>query len=323
MTELNKKLYEYGIIPVIKISSADTAIPVAKALCAGGLPVAEVTYRTECASEAISLMKSAFPYMTVGAGTVLTPEQADSAIAAGADFIVSPGYNPRVVNHCIERGITIIPGCSTPSDIELAIEAGLDTVKFFPAEACGGIAAVKAMAAPYGNVKFIPTGGIDEKNLLSYLAFDKVLACGGSFMVSESLINGGRFDEITALTKAAMKLILGFKIAHLGINCSDMDALKRSAALFAAVLGADMPVLADGSVACFVGDIVELVGQNGRGTKGHIALGTNSVARAEAHFRRLGMEFIENSRTYTDDGKLRLVYLADELNGFAVHLLQL
>jgi len=323
MTDLNKKLYEYGIIPVIKITSADTAIPTAKALCAGGLPVAEITYRTDCASEAISLMKGKFPNMTVGAGTVLTPEQADRAIAAGADFIVSPGYNPRVVNHCVEKGIGIIPGCSTPSDIEMAIEAGLDTVKFFPAETIGGVAAIKAMAAPYGNVKFIPTGGIDEKNLLSYLAFDKVIACGGSFMVNEVLINGGHFDEITALAKKTMKLILGFKIAHLGINCANVDSLKKSAALFAAVLGADMPAVPDGSAACFIDEIVELIGQNGRGKNGHIALGTNSIVRAEAHFRRMGMDFIEDSRTYTIDGKLRLVYLADELCGFAVHLLQM
>ena len=156
-----------GIIPVVKIDDAKDAVPLAKALCEGGLPVAEVTFRTDAAEEAIRRMCEACPEMLVGAGTVLTPEQADLAVAAGAKFIVSPGLNPRVVKHCQEKGVPITPGTSSPTDIEQALELGLEVVKFFPAEASGGIAKIKAMAAPYTKVKFMPTGGINAKNLMS------------------------------------------------------------------------------------------------------------------------------------------------------------
>lgn len=322
MNELIKKIYEYGLIPVIKITSSDTAVPLARSLCSGGLPVAEITFRTDCAAESIKLIKDAFPNMLVGAGTVLTPEQADKAAESGADFIVSPGYNPRVVTHCIEKEITIIPGCSTPSDIEMAIEAGLDTVKFFPSEAYGGITTIKALSAPYSNIRFIPTGGIDEKNILSYLEFDKILACGGSFMVKESLINEGKFDEITALTRNAVKQILGLKLAHVGINCNGDSHMRHSAAVFAAMLGCDANIN-EGASSCFIDGMIELISSNGRGTHGHIALQTNFIVRAEAYFKRMGMKFDDDSRTYSADKKLKTVYFSDEISGFAFHLIQI
>ena len=180
MNEVLEKIQKIGIVPVDVLDDPKDAAPLAKALCEGGLPCAEVTFRTAAAEESIKIMTSQFPDMLVGAGTVLTAEQADRAAAAGARFIVSPGLNPTVVKHCMEKGLPVVPGTATPSDVDTAISLGLDTVKFFPAEQAGGIAMIKAMAAPYTQMKFMPTGGINAKILNSYLAFDKVLACGAS-----------------------------------------------------------------------------------------------------------------------------------------------
>jgi 2-dehydro-3-deoxyphosphogluconate aldolase/(4S)-4-hydroxy-2-oxoglutarate aldolase len=175
MNDIFEQLYNYGLVPVIKITKTENAVPLAKALAEGGLNCAEITFRTACAKDAIKAVTDALPTMLVGAGTVLTPEQADEAIEAGAKFIVSPGLNPRVVKHCLEKGVPVLPGCATPSEVEQALELGLKAVKFFPAEAAGGLNMIKSMSAPYGGLKFMPTGGINEENMLQYLAFDKIL----------------------------------------------------------------------------------------------------------------------------------------------------
>ena len=195
------ELYSIGLIPVIKIENPDDAVPLAKALIDGGLPAAEITFRTKCAAEAIKNITEAYPDMLVGAGTVLTTEQVDAAIAAGSKFLVSPGLNTKVTAYALEKGVPMLPGCSNPSDIEAALELGLSTVKFFPAEAAGGLKMLKAMAAPYGQLTFMPTGGISADNLLDYLKFNKIVACGGSFMVKDELVKEKKWDEITALTK--------------------------------------------------------------------------------------------------------------------------
>lgn len=188
MYPIVEKLTKYGIVPVIKIERLEDAVPLAKALCQGGLPVAEVTFRTDCAAEAIKAMKQACPDMLIGAGTVLNSKQVDEAIEAGSEFIISPGFNPNTVLYCLEKNYPIIPGTSCPSDMEKAIEFGLDVVKFFPAEASGGLKSIKAMSAPYGQLKFMPTGGINPDNLNSYLEFDKIIACGGTWMVPDALV---------------------------------------------------------------------------------------------------------------------------------------
>ena len=175
--DMLKQISDIGIVPVIKITDVNKAVPLAKALIDGGLPIAEITFRTDAAEESIRIMHKDYPDMIIGAGTVLTAEQADRAINAGATFIVSPGLNPEVVKHCTAKGYPIVPGCATPSEIEMAMSLGLDTVKFFPAEAAGGIAMIKAMSAPYGKIKFMPTGGIGKDNLNDYLSFGKVFAC--------------------------------------------------------------------------------------------------------------------------------------------------
>ncbi len=218
MNTILEQISKIGIVPVIALNDAKDAKPLAKALCDGGLPVAEVTFRTDAAEESIRIMAQEFPEMLVGAGTVLTIEQVDRAVAAGAKFIVSPGLNPKVVKYCVQKGITITPGCANPSDIEQALECGLEVVKFFPAEAAGGLDMIKAMSAPYTKVKFMPTGGINAKNLTTYLNFNKIIACGGSWMVNKDLISASEFDKITALTKEAVTAMLGFELKQVGVS---------------------------------------------------------------------------------------------------------
>lgn len=207
MHSILEKISELKIVPVVVLNDAKDARPLAKALVDGGLPCAEVTFRTDAAEESIRIMAEEYPDMLVGAGTVLTTDQVDRAVAAGAKFIVSPGLNPRIVKYCVERDILIVPGCSNASDIEQALENGLEVVKFFPAEQAGGLPMIKALAAPYVNVKFMPTGGVNQKNINDYLSFKKVVACGGTWMVKNDLVESGNFEEITRLTKEALELV--------------------------------------------------------------------------------------------------------------------
>lgn len=207
MEDLIKRISDVGVVPVIKIDDAKDAIPLAEALKKGGLCCAEVTFRTDAAEEAIRLIAQEYPDFLIAAGTVLTPEQADTAMAAGASFIVSPGFNPIVVKHCNEKGYPVIPGVCTPSEVEAAMSLGLKYLKFFPAEAAGGVKMIKAMAAPYTKIKFMPTGGIGPKNLADYLNCKAIFACGGSWMVPGDKITEGKFDEIEQLTREAVELL--------------------------------------------------------------------------------------------------------------------
>ena len=207
MKTMEEQLQGFGVVPVVVLNEAEDALPLAKALTDGGLPCAEVTFRTEAAEESIRRMSGAYPDMLVGAGTVLTTEQADRAVSAGAKFIVSPGFDPEVVDHCLEKKIPVFPGCVTPSEIAQAVKRGLKVIKFFPAEPFGGVGTIKSLAAPYPMVKFMPTGGVSAKNLEGYLGCDKILACGGSWMGKGDLIKGGKFDEIRELTREAVALV--------------------------------------------------------------------------------------------------------------------
>ena len=207
MCQAAEIIQKMGVVPVVILNDAKDAAPLAKALVEGGLPCAEVTFRTEAAEESIRIMANDFPEMFVGAGTVLTIDQVDRAAAAGAKFIVSPGFQPEIVDYCLEKEIPVFPGCITPSEVAQAVKRGLKIVKFFPAEPFGGVATIKAMAAPYTGLKFMPTGGVNAKNLESYLSFDRIIACGGSWMVNGALVKEGKFDEIKALTEEAVKLV--------------------------------------------------------------------------------------------------------------------
>ena len=272
--DMMEQLSRIGIVPVIAINDAADAVPLAQALIDGGLPCAEVTFRTAAAADAIKNMTEAFPDMVVG---------------AGAKFIVSPGLNPTTVKHCQEIGIPVCPGTANPSDIEVALSLGLKTVKFFPAEAAGGLKYIKSIAAPYVDMKFMPTGGVNEKNLLDYLSFNKIICCGGSWM-----------------------------IAHVGINSADEAEAMDTATKLCKLLGWTMKV---GNSSIFAGTGIEVMKTPFRGTKGHIGIKTNFIVRAKAYLERQGFEFDESSAN-VKDGQLKAIYLKDEIAGFAIHLVQ-
>lgn len=319
MNQLLDCLSKLGIVPVIALDNKEDALPLAKALCDGGLPCAEVTFRTDAAEESIQIITKAYPDMLVGAGTVLTTEQADRALDAGAQFIVSPGFSPKVVSHCLERGVTIIPGCTSPTDIEQAMEFGLEVVKFFPAEASGGVQMIKALAAPYSKIKFMPTGGITAKNLTSYLDFNKVIACGGSWMVNNELICQGHFEEITNLTKEAVSTLLGFELAHIGINAKEETEANSLSSTLDKLLGFKSK---EGNASIFVGSAIEIMKQPYLGAHGHIAIKTNYIHRAIYHLQMRGFDFDMNTAKYDEKSNLKAIYLRKEYGGFAIHLVQ-
>ncbi|KGY09962.1 MULTISPECIES: bifunctional 4-hydroxy-2-oxoglutarate aldolase/2-dehydro-3-deoxy-phosphogluconate aldolase [Vibrio] len=203
--EMINKLKQFKVIPVIQINKVEHAVPLAKVLVENGLPVAEVTFRTEAAADAIKAMSEAYPEMCVGAGTVLNAQQVDQAKAAGSEFVVAPGLNPNTVRYCQEVGMPIVPGVNNPSQVEQALELGLNFLKFFPAEASGGVAMVKSLLAPYVDVSLMPTGGIGKGNVNDYLAIDRVVCCGGTWMVAPSLIENEQWDEIAKLVREAVE----------------------------------------------------------------------------------------------------------------------
>jgi len=319
-----EELKKIGIIPVIKIDDAEKAVPLAKALIAGGIPCAEITFRTAQGEEAIrrinaELCSGKTPEILLGAGTVLTTEQVDKAINAGAKFIVSPGFNPKVVSYCVEKGIPITPGCSNPSDIEKALEMGLEVVKFFPAEQAGGLEYIKAIAGPYTTMNFIPTGGINAQNIVKYISYEKIIACGGSWMVNADLINAGEFDKITALCREAQLNLLGFSMVHIGVNMENEAEALKAANRFSALFGFQNKA---GNTSIFSGDGIEVMKSPYLGKNGHIAIGTNSVVRGRAFFERQGVEFNSESAKTDAKGNLIAVYFKEEIGGFAVHLVQ-
>lgn len=310
----------FGVVPVITIEDADKAEKLAEALMNGGLPVMEITFRTAAAQEAISRIRRAFPEAILGAGTVLTCRQVDRAITAGADFIVAPGFNREIVEYATSCGIPMIPGAATPGEMEQAMALGLDTVKFFPAEQNGGIAAIKAIGGPYKNLSLLPTGGINLKNLSSYLALNNVAACGGSWMAPAGLIAEGRFDEITALVRDSIRAVLGFKLAHVGINCADEGAAQAVAGCFDPI-GMDLPQQGNSSIFCLDRG-VEVLKTPGRGMNGHIAVSTNDINRAMFYLKRFGVSLDEGSIRKNDAGEVTSVYTEKEVGGFAVHLIR-
>lgn len=319
MNEILKKIGELGMIPVIKLDDAGDALPLAKALIDGGLPAAEITYRTSCARDAIAAISDKYPEMTLGAGTILTREQAEEAVVAGAKFIVSPGLNPEVVGYCTENDIPVLPGCATPTDVETAIRLGLDTVKFFPAEASGGLAMIKALSGPYKQIKFMPTGGISPDNMIEYLKNPNVLAVGGSFMVKDEDIREKRFDKIASDTRAAVLKLFGFELLHVGINNQDEKTAQTNAAMMTNMFGF-APIENAGAV--FTGGFFEFMKYPYLGKYGHIAIGTNFIVRAVKYFEAQGYTFNQKELKYNADGTFRAAYFNEEFFGFAIHLLQ-
>ena len=318
MNKILEKIGELGIVPVVKIEKAEDALPLGRALMDGDLPIAEITFRTSAAEESIKILNRELPQLLVGAGTVLTVEQAKKAVSAGAKFIVSPGFNPKVVDYCIENSIPVTPGINNPTQIEMALEREIEVVKFFPAEASGGLPLLESMSAPYTGIKFIPTGGINLNNLSSYLSYNKVHACGGSWMVKDNLISSGRFDEITRLTQEAVSIMLGFEFAHLGINEENKDKAFDSANLFSHLFY--FPIK-EGPSSVFACSRFEIIKKRFLGKHGHIAIATNDICRAITYLKMKDISILPETAK-EKEGKLKAVYIDQEISGFAIHLLQ-
>ena len=319
MQDIMREIYLNGIVPAVKIKDAEKAVPVAKAIARGGVSIIEITFRSDAAAEAISRISKECPDMLVGAGTILTREQVDAAIAAGAKFIVAPGFNPDTVKYCVEKNIPIIPGCSSCGEMEQAISLGIGTVKFFPAEAMGGVAYLKSVSGPYRNLKFMPTGGIDAKNINNYLALPCVSACGGSFMAKEALIDACDYDAVERLTAEAVCAMLGLEIRHIGINCAGDGEAAGVADLLCRFFDVEAD---DRGGAIFAGTLFEVLKSPYRGEKGHVAVATNSPDRARAQLEKRGFVFDESTASYAPDGRLKVVYTKSDIGGFAFHLIQ-
>jgi 2-dehydro-3-deoxyphosphogluconate aldolase/(4S)-4-hydroxy-2-oxoglutarate aldolase len=309
---------EFGVVPVVKIEKAADAANLARALAAGDLPVAEITFRTAAAEEAIRNINREVPEVLLGAGTVLSVEQARKALAAGAKFIVTPGFNPKVVDFCIEQGTPVIPGVCTPSEIEQALERGLEVMKFFPAGASGGLDYLKAVVGPYGGALFVPTGGVEPGNLKDYLAFKNVYAVGGTWIAKDTMISAGRFDEITRLAREAVVLALGFEFAHLGVNAPDAGQAKAGVDTLARLF---FFAPKEGTSSIFAGTGFEFMKSPYLGRNGHIAISTLGINRAIAYLKKKGVG-TKPDTAKEKDGKLVAVYLDTEVAGFAIHLLQ-
>ena len=304
-----------GIVPVIKFNKAETAIPLAEILIKNNLPIAEVTFRTDNAEEALRRIALAFPNMLLGAGTVLTTEQIDRAIDAGAQFIVTPGFNTTTAEYCLKKQIPVFPGCNTPMAIEQALELGLTHLKFFPAEQSGGIAAIKALSGPYPMVQFMPTGGITVENLGTYLSNPHVFACGGSWMVKDELIDNKDYAKIETLVQHAVRETMGFTLKYIGINHKDSIAASQAAHKLAEFL---MLPIHDAGVSLFVGTEFELLKEPYYGKNGHIAIGVYSVERVCAWLEKLGYHFKPDTYKYDARGRRTFAYMEEEISGFAI-----
>ncbi|MDR3212038.1 MAG: bifunctional 4-hydroxy-2-oxoglutarate aldolase/2-dehydro-3-deoxy-phosphogluconate aldolase [Planctomycetota bacterium] len=315
--EILRSLAEIGLIPVIKLASAEQALPLGKALLAGALPVAEITFRSLAAEGGIRLMARELPGLCLGAGTVLTTTQVDTAVAAGASFIVTPGFNPRVVSYCLDKGVPVTPGVNSPSLVEQAMEMGLEVLKFFPAEDSGGVKMINALSGPYGDkVAFIPSGGINAQNLVSYLSCPNVWAVGGSWMVSEAAMNAGDYDSIEKMCREARILSLGFNLLHVGINPDVTDEPMENVRMLATLLG--MPIT-ETTGAAFVGKGFEILKHQGMGEHGHLAIETLSIKRAVNWLSGFGIKPVADTLVMKG-GRAALVYLDRPFMGFALHL---
>ena len=318
MSNIADKFEELGVIPVVVLNDTKDALPLAKALVEGGLPCAEVTFRTEAAEESIRLMHEAYPDMVLAAGTVLTTEQVDRAVAAGASVIVSPGFDPEIVDYCISKNIPVMPGIVTPSELAQAVKRGLTRVKFFPATAAGGIKMIKAMCAAYTNVRIMPTGGINTANLEEFLSCDKIFCCGGSWMVKKDFIANEQFDEIANLAREAVMTMLDFRVVHVGINNDSEEDAEAQVMRLCRLFGFTKDVK---SASTFASDGIEVCRKRFPGTHGHIAIGTSNCKRAMYFLSKLGADFDMETAKYKA-GKLTSVYFREQIGGFALHLVE-
>ena len=312
-----KSLAQSGVVPVVVLEDAKDAVPTAKAMLAGGIDVMEITFRTAAAADSIKAVAQECPDMVVGAGTVINLEQCKLAVECGAKFIVSPGYDEETVAWCCDNGIPVTPGCVTPTEIMMALKHGLKVLKFFPANVYGGLSAIKSLAGPFGGVKFIPTGGVNAQNLAEFISSPYIHAVGGSWICPKADIAAGNFDKITALCKEARKTLLGFEVAHIGINTPDADAAMDVCKAFNDAFDFNVK---QGNSSNFASTGVEVMKTMFKGANGHIAIRTNKMIPAIAEMERRGYELDMDS--VKDKNNIKAVYFKNEIGGFAVHLLQ-
>lgn len=319
MSDIYTQFRDIGIIPVVAINDAAKAVPLAKALIAGGLPAAEVTFRTAAAEDAIKAIVKECPEMLVGAGTVINVEQAERAKKAGVKFIVSPGYKEDVIDYCLKNNIPCMPGLSNPTEVEAALAKGLTHLKLFPAEVVGGVKMIDALGGPFPQCTFMPTGGVTTENLPEYAKRKNILCMGGTWMVKGPLIDGEKWDEITQICKDAVTAMHGFKVEHMGINAKNEEEAMEIAKQFA-IFGLATKV---GNSSIFADTQIEIMKKPGRGTNGHICVATWNVDRALAYLAKFGFKPVMDTASYMGEpGKspMKVVYLDKEVGGFAIHL---
>lgn len=317
MNTVLKQLYSLGIIPTTMIRKPDCAVLIAKALTDCGVPCIEIQFSNEEAGTVVTNLKKAFPDLLVGAGGITTVAQVKEAIAAGAAYIAGYGLNTRVIEYCRQNEMLVIPGCSTASDVELAVEFGIDTVKFFPAEAAGGIQTLKALQESYPNLHFIPDGEISGDNLNQYLSMSGVLAC--NCRLPDDLVEMESSLGVYAYVRALKASLLGFCVWHVGINSANAEEASATVNLFAKLLDAD---LAENSASIFAGTGIEVMKTPFRGRYGHIAIRTNDIKRASAYVEANGFMIDWDNVKKDENGNFGAAYFKEEIGGFAVHLLQ-
>ena len=312
------RLAAAGVVPVVVLDNAADAVPTAKAMVAGGIDVMEITFRTAAAADSIRAVAAEVPEMLVGAGTVLNLEQCKLAVEGGAKFIVSPGYDEETVAWCVENGVAVTPGCVTPTEIMAALKHGLKVVKFFPANVYGGLNAIKALSGPFVGLKFIPTGGVNQQNLGEFVSNPSIHAVGGSWVCPKADIAAHNFDKITQLCAEARRGVMGFELAHVGINCESAD---ESLAVCEELEKAFDFEVKTGNSSNFASTGVEVMKSVYLGKNGHLAVRTNKIETAIAELTKRGFAVDMDTAKYKGD-RMVAVYLKNEIGGFAVHLLQ-
>ncbi|HAR80465.1 MAG TPA: 2-dehydro-3-deoxyphosphogluconate aldolase [Succinivibrionaceae bacterium] len=310
---------EYGIVPLVTLNDPDDAVPLARALVKAGFPIAEVTFRTEAGGEAMRRMAKEVPEIIVGAGTVHDIDHAKETLDNGGKFVITPGFNPKVVDWCLKNGMPVCPGTVTPADLEQALDFGLKVVKFFPAEAYGGIKTLKALAGPYAQLKFVPTGGVGLNNLVDYLNLPNVAAVGGSFIPPSNLVKAKDWDGIVALGHQISAKVFDFSVGHVGINANTPDNAYKVTDEIISLFGTDKR---DTELSLFTGSLAEVLKKPFVGEHGHVCVDTRDLPRAMAMLKRKGVEFDEKSYAYDANGKLVTAYMKNEIGGFAFHVRQ-
>lgn len=317
LSENMKTMFDIGFIPLIVLDDAADAVPFGNALVAGGIPIAEVTFRTDACLDTIQAMAQQVPGLIVGAGTVHTAEQAEAAVDAGATFIVTPAFNPSVTAWCVTNHIDILPGTVSPADIEAARGFGLQVCKFFPAEAYGGVKTLKALSGPFKDMKFLPTGGVNRDNMNDYLDLPNVAAVGGSFMTPADMVKNKDWAGITATCKQIIRDRFDFSVCHVGLHVKDQEEAESLGDRFSDLLNLEKQ---HEGINVFAGDIIEICGHPMIGEHGHIGISTRDIDRAMAYYERRGIKFNPAKIFKNDAGQVRLAFFADVIGGFTMHL---